>query len=110
MRTRSLLIAVVVCMLALGAAPTAGANEAENALVNICNVRGTPNPDVFPGVFFCKRCAKLPAVRSGCSGAARPEARCLSSGGDAASSPSVGVVGNPRVDGERDISALPLTL
>jgi hypothetical protein len=55
MRTRSLLIAVVVCMLALGAAPTAGANEAENALVNICNVRGTPNPDVFPGVFFCNQ-------------------------------------------------------
>ena len=53
MRRRSLLIAVVVCVLALGAAPTAAANEAESALVNICNVRGTPNPDVFPGVFFC---------------------------------------------------------
>jgi hypothetical protein len=44
MRRRSLLIAVVVCVLALGAAPTAAANEADNALVNICNVRGTLIP------------------------------------------------------------------
>jgi hypothetical protein len=87
-RKRSLLIAVVVCILALGIAPAAAANEAVKALTNICAAQGSTLQPAFwpPDTLICANeylsfDPEFDTAERAREGYLAPEKVCLAAGG-----------------------------